>query len=414
MLSALIDGYVKDDNYKEALAINERMQIEGPKANDVTMVSVLCACAYLGAQEQGRKMQQYVVHNGGSTQNGLADAAIELFHLMGLVDVGQTYFHDMRRVSSVEPNLKHYACMVAALNRVGQIHEALEFIETMPVEPTASMLGAILTGRNNHGTVELGACINKFLLCIIHKQINAIERVVGAQLIVVGFLTACPNLGTLHQGKLLHTYIKVQMISSQLLSVPIEPDLGPSLGVAGVPRIGFIYTKLVRALTSIATATCGFHTDMQSDSREIVYAKNRDGALEEMEANKRLISEDHKYFNEMLTISDISTKFAHFWCMANLYTSLELIQEAEATCRFHKDMQVRAAKASIQSKPTVKIMATVQVEDVTILEVGLEGKFDATNEGRYYHMETQGYTLGQIAGEQARILKDGVAAFSVS
>ncbi|KAL8533952.1 hypothetical protein ACS0TY_010104 [Phlomoides rotata] len=70
-----------------------------------------------------------------------------------------------------------------------------------------------------------------------------------------------------------------------------------------------------------------------------------------------------------------------------------------------------------------KIFAAVQV-DVVILEVGLGGKFDATNVVEYPivcgvaslgydHMEILGNTLGQIAGEKAGIFKSGVPAFTV-
>ncbi|XP_073288375.1 folylpolyglutamate synthase [Primulina huaijiensis] len=70
-----------------------------------------------------------------------------------------------------------------------------------------------------------------------------------------------------------------------------------------------------------------------------------------------------------------------------------------------------------------KIFAAEQV-DVAILEVGLGGKFDATNLAEnpivcgiaslgYDHMEILGNTLGQIAGEKAGIFKRDVPAFTV-
>uniref|UniRef100_A0A2P2MCF1 tetrahydrofolate synthase n=2 Tax=Rhizophora mucronata TaxID=61149 RepID=A0A2P2MCF1_RHIMU len=70
-----------------------------------------------------------------------------------------------------------------------------------------------------------------------------------------------------------------------------------------------------------------------------------------------------------------------------------------------------------------KIFAAEQV-DVAILEVGLGGKFDATNVVQapivcgvsslgYDHMEILGNTLGEIAGEKAGIFKHGVPAFTV-
>lgn len=70
-----------------------------------------------------------------------------------------------------------------------------------------------------------------------------------------------------------------------------------------------------------------------------------------------------------------------------------------------------------------KIFAAEQV-DVAILEVGLGGRFDATNVVQkpvvcgisslgYDHMEILGNTLGEIAGEKAGIFKYGVPAFTV-
>ncbi|KAL7228978.1 hypothetical protein ACSBR2_007638 [Camellia fascicularis] len=70
-----------------------------------------------------------------------------------------------------------------------------------------------------------------------------------------------------------------------------------------------------------------------------------------------------------------------------------------------------------------KIFAAEQV-DVAILEVGLGGKYDATNVVQkpivcgitslgYDHMEILGNTLGEIAGEKAGIFKQGVPAFTV-
>ncbi|XP_071712027.1 folylpolyglutamate synthase-like [Rutidosis leptorrhynchoides] len=70
-----------------------------------------------------------------------------------------------------------------------------------------------------------------------------------------------------------------------------------------------------------------------------------------------------------------------------------------------------------------KIFAAEQV-DVAIMEVGLGGKFDATNVVQkpvvcgisslgYDHTEILGNTLGLIAGEKAGIFKKGVPAFTV-
>ncbi|PUZ38395.1 hypothetical protein GQ55_9G192900 [Panicum hallii var. hallii] len=71
-----------------------------------------------------------------------------------------------------------------------------------------------------------------------------------------------------------------------------------------------------------------------------------------------------------------------------------------------------------------KIFSDEKQVDVAVLEVGLGGKYDATNVVRapvvcgisslgYDHMEILGNTLGEIAGEKAGILKKGVPAYTV-
>ncbi|XP_068666467.1 pyrophosphate-energized vacuolar membrane proton pump-like [Aristolochia californica] len=54
-----MEGYVKDSTYREALAIFERMPSEGPKENDVTMVSVSCALTSVLFGFLGMKMATY-------------------------------------------------------------------------------------------------------------------------------------------------------------------------------------------------------------------------------------------------------------------------------------------------------------------------------------------------------------------
>lgn len=62
--SSLIDGYVKGGKYQEAIAVFEKIKVASwPKANEVTMVSVLCACAHLGILELGRSMHRYMAEN---------------------------------------------------------------------------------------------------------------------------------------------------------------------------------------------------------------------------------------------------------------------------------------------------------------------------------------------------------------
>lgn len=229
--SSMIDGCVKGGEHTEALGIFERMRVKGPKANEVTMVSVLCACAHLGALEQGRKMHQYMLDNalrftlvlrtslvdmyakcgaieeaisvfrgvprdetdvlmwnaiiGGLATHGLVLKSLELFKEMqalgivpdeitylcmlsacahgGLVNEAWDFFKSLGK-QGLSPKREHHACMVDVLSRAGQLAEAFEFIAQMPIEPTASMLGALLNGCMNHRRFDLAQRVGRKLI----------------------------------------------------------------------------------------------------------------------------------------------------------------------------------------------------------------------------------------------------------
>ncbi|PKA54814.1 Pentatricopeptide repeat-containing protein [Apostasia shenzhenica] len=229
--SAMIDGYVKGGEYREALALFERMQTHGPKANEVTMISVLCACAHLGILNRGRQMHQYIKDNGlnlnlaistslidmyaksGSLEEsiqvfrsfpvaktdvliwnavigglatlGKAREAVEMFREMitipikpdeitflellsacahgGFVREAWEFFQ-LIQTMGMNPHVEHYASMVDVLGRAGCVEEAYELVRRMPMEPSASVLGALLSACLTHGKVELGEIVGKRLV----------------------------------------------------------------------------------------------------------------------------------------------------------------------------------------------------------------------------------------------------------
>lgn len=128
--SALIVGYGFNGRADFAFFLFERMIKEGVRPNSVTFLGVLSACC----------------HNG-------------------IVEKAQVYF-DMMKDYEVVPGLKHYACMVDVLGRAGLLVEAERFVEEMPMEPDAAVLGALLGGCHVHGNVDVGERVAKRLLTL--------------------------------------------------------------------------------------------------------------------------------------------------------------------------------------------------------------------------------------------------------
>ncbi|VVA32115.1 PREDICTED: pentatricopeptide repeat-containing [Prunus dulcis] len=118
--SAMIAGLAMHGQGRDALEFFSKMLEAKVKPNAVTFTNVLCACSHTG-----------------------------------LVDEGRTFFYQMEPVYGVVPGIKHYACMVDILGRSGNLDEAVELIEKMPIPPTASVWGALLGACKLHGNVVL-------------------------------------------------------------------------------------------------------------------------------------------------------------------------------------------------------------------------------------------------------------------
>ncbi|KAK7317954.1 hypothetical protein RJT34_02606 [Clitoria ternatea] len=118
---AMIGGYGMQGDGSGSLALFRDMLEEEHEPNEVVFTTMLAACSHSGMVGEG----------------------LRLFNLM-------------RRELNFVPSMKHYACMVDLLARAGNLDEALDFIDKMPVQPGVSVFGAFLHGCGLHGRFELG------------------------------------------------------------------------------------------------------------------------------------------------------------------------------------------------------------------------------------------------------------------
>ncbi|KAL3813395.1 hypothetical protein ACJIZ3_014663 [Penstemon smallii] len=229
--NAMISGYVLSEEHKKALEMYEEMRSVGECPDAVTMLSLLSACANLGALDVGERIHRSILEMGegglsvflgnslidmyakcgniekaldvfycmrekdasswnaiivGLAFNGYMDKSISLFEEMrnmkfrpnditfvgvliacshaGKVNEGRAYFNLMRNVYNIQPNTKHYGCMVDLFGRAGLLNEAFEFIDTMEFEPNAIIWRTLLGACRVHCNVELGRRANEHLL----------------------------------------------------------------------------------------------------------------------------------------------------------------------------------------------------------------------------------------------------------
>ncbi|KAL5709267.1 hypothetical protein ACHQM5_019975 [Ranunculus cassubicifolius] len=118
--NTMIQGFAINGRGKDSLSLFNQMITEGVAPNYVTFIGVLNACSHAG-----------------------------------LVDEGWKQFNCMESKYGITPSGKHYACMVDILGRAGQFEDVRDFIVQMPLQPTASLWGALLSACKTHGNLEM-------------------------------------------------------------------------------------------------------------------------------------------------------------------------------------------------------------------------------------------------------------------
>ncbi|GMH01707.1 hypothetical protein Nepgr_003546 [Nepenthes gracilis] len=126
--TAMISAYGAHGHAKSACALFHRMEGEGYWPNEVTFLTVLSACSH-----------------------------------GGFVKEGMDCIYRMVQVYGIAPTVVHYGCIIDLLGRAGLLGQALDLIESLPIEVDATVWRALLAACRVHGNVELGDQVKRVL-----------------------------------------------------------------------------------------------------------------------------------------------------------------------------------------------------------------------------------------------------------
>ncbi|XP_074558951.1 pentatricopeptide repeat-containing protein At5g08510-like [Curcuma longa] len=157
--TSMVSGYTQNSRYEEAINVFSRMWEEGEvKPNEVTLASVLPACAHLGAMELGMKIEAYVRNNGMLRNVFVCNALLEMFAKCGDIEHAKKVFDEM----GVIRNLCSYNTMIMGLAVHGKWHESLELFQEMQargISPDDITLVGVLLACTHGGLVDEGQII---------------------------------------------------------------------------------------------------------------------------------------------------------------------------------------------------------------------------------------------------------------
>ncbi|KAL3527145.1 hypothetical protein ACH5RR_011801 [Cinchona calisaya] len=154
--TAMVTGFAQNAQPCEALCYFEKMQNAGVNADEVTLSSVISACAQLGVRKYANWVKDVAEKSGfGPTNNVVVGSAlIDMYSKCGSVEDAYMVFESMK-----ERNVFSYTSMIVGFAMHGCAKEAIKLFEEMmktDVKPNNVTFVGVLAACSHSGLVEKG------------------------------------------------------------------------------------------------------------------------------------------------------------------------------------------------------------------------------------------------------------------
>ncbi|KAG5018748.1 hypothetical protein AAZX31_06G076900 [Glycine max] len=124
--TTMINGYARGGCYADALGIFREMQVVGIEPDEISVISVLPACAQLGALEVGKWIHKYSEKSGFLKNAGVFNALVEMYAKCGCIDEAWGLFNQM-----IEKDVISWSTMIGGLANHGKGYAAIRVFEDM-------------------------------------------------------------------------------------------------------------------------------------------------------------------------------------------------------------------------------------------------------------------------------------------
>ncbi|WJX64637.1 Pentatricopeptide repeat-containing protein, chloroplastic [Trifolium repens] len=151
--NSMISGYVRNGKLMEALELFHKMQEEGVEASEFTMVSLLNACAHLGALQHGKWVHDYIKRNNFELNVIVVTAIIDMYCKCGDVENAIEVF-----VTYPRRGLSCWNSIIIGLAMNGHESEAIELFSKLEssksLKPDSVSFIGVLTASKHLGAVD--------------------------------------------------------------------------------------------------------------------------------------------------------------------------------------------------------------------------------------------------------------------
>lgn len=333
--SAMISVCAQNGHGQEALELFSQMQAEGVKANKVTFIGILDACASLASLQDGQSIHLKIIDCGFESDTVLGNTLLNMYGKCGSLADAMTVFVKMPQRSAVSWN-----AMIVAYSQNGHGKEALE------------LFGQMLT-----------------------------EAVKPTKITFISILDACASVAALTEGQEIHDYLVDAGFDSDLFVGTALLNMYGKCGILKNARSIFdrmtqrnvvAWGAIISAFAQNGHGKEALHLFEQMKIDGVKPDKITFISVLTACSHNGLLEEGRKLFNSMEKDHDLSPSMDHYTCMidilgraGNLHEAEELIDKIPfehsspawlsllAGCRFHGDVNrgIRAADHLFELDP---------------------------------------------------------------
>ncbi|XP_030533125.1 pentatricopeptide repeat-containing protein At2g29760, chloroplastic-like [Rhodamnia argentea] len=152
--TSMITGYAQANNFAMAVKLFQEMMVANVKPDEVTVASVLSACAHLGSLDIGKAVHNYIIEHGVKIDTYVGNSLIDMYCKCGSVEKALELFKQMKEKDTVS-----WTSVISGLAVNGFANSALKLFSEMlseRIKPTHGTFVGVLLACAHAGLVEEG------------------------------------------------------------------------------------------------------------------------------------------------------------------------------------------------------------------------------------------------------------------
>lgn len=148
----ILEMYLECGSVDDALSIFNNM----PERNLTTWDTMITHLAKNGFAEDSIDLFTQFKNLGLAPDGHMFIGVLSACSMLGDIDEGMLHFESMSKDYGIVPSMAHFVSVVDMIGSIGHLDEAFEFIEKMPMEPSADIWETLMNLCRVHGNTGLG------------------------------------------------------------------------------------------------------------------------------------------------------------------------------------------------------------------------------------------------------------------